>query len=183
MPSFALLSDRERSALVAYVKTFRTEPEAPGAAIAIPADPFEGDAQAAVAVGRATFHGLAKCWSCHPAFASPSEIAGFHQAAKLPAPQFRPLMFESLSTDSTWGRPLRAPDFWMDRIKTGIDVDNLARIIGAGVGGTAMPSWASALTAEQLWGLAYYVHDLALMRGTPEAARRRAQLLAQEKSP
>jgi hypothetical protein len=39
-----------------------------------------------------------------------------------------------------------------------------------------MPSWGSALSPDQLWGLAYYVRDLALMRGTPEAMTLRAQL-------
>jgi hypothetical protein len=43
------------------------------------------------------------------------------------------------------------------------------RVIQAGVGGTAMPTWAGALQPTELWGLAYYVRSRALTRRHPGA--------------
>jgi mono/diheme cytochrome c family protein len=182
MPSFALLSDHERAALVAYVKTFRTEAESPGTRIAVPQDPFAGDARAGARAGEKAYHGFARCWSCHPAYTTRAEMAGYHAEAGLPPPEFRPDLYRGETKDSTWGAPIRAPDFLTDRVKTGIAVDNLARVIGAGVGGTAMPTWSGALTPRQLWGLAYYVRDLSLLRDTPEADALRARLANQKEA-
>jgi mono/diheme cytochrome c family protein len=85
-------------------------------------------------------------------------------------------LWESETKESQWGAPIRAPDFLYDSIKTGYDVANLATVINAGVGGTAMPTWSGALTAEQLWGISHYVRSLALLRGTPEAHQLKQKL-------
>ena len=91
------------------------------------------------------------------------------------APDLRPDLYESTVKDSQWGAPIRAPDFHVDRIKTGIELDTLVRVIAAGVGGTAMPTWAGSLDAEQLWGLAYYVRQLALQRGEGRTVSMRSE--------
>jgi len=71
------------------------------------------------------------------------------------------------------------PDFLFDRIKNGTDEASLVQVIAAGVGGTAMPMWAGALDASQLWGLAHYVRSLALLRATPEGKALQTHLSAQ----
>jgi len=43
---------------------------------------------------------------------------------------------------------------------------------------TAMPTWAGALESDQLWGLAYYVRSIAILRGTPEGKALKDKLLA-----
>lgn len=171
MPSFALLSEQERAAVVAYLREFvaPAQREAPGAALAVGKDPWVDNPARGVAEGKKVYHAFAKCWACHPAYEPPSEIARLHVESKLPAAELRENLYESESKESQWGAPIRAPDFLYDRIKTGLDVANLATVINAGVGGTAMPTWSGALSTEQLWGIAHYVRSLALLRGTAEA--------------
>jgi mono/diheme cytochrome c family protein len=181
MPSFALLTENERAAVVAYVRGFITpdQRDQAGAPLPLGRDPWAINPAAGIEEGKKVYHAFAKCWGCHPGYETRAEIARFHVESKLPAPELRPNLYQGEARDSTWGAPIRAPDFLVDRIKTGLDVEGLTTVINAGVGGTAMPTWSGALTPQQLWGLAYYVRSLALMRGTPEAAALRRRLAAQ----
>jgi mono/diheme cytochrome c family protein len=176
MPSFALLTENERVAVVAYVRELvdPAKRKPPGTALALPKNPWSRDPQGAVAKGERVYHTQAKCWSCHPSYAASEQIAGFYRDAGVPTPELRPDASRSLVTDTSWGAPIRAPDFMTDRVKTGIEVESLVRVIQAGVGGTAMPTWAGALPPDELWGLAYYVRSLALQTGTAAAAARRS---------
>jgi mono/diheme cytochrome c family protein len=75
------------------------------------------------------------------------------------------------------------PDFLMHRLRTvwplGTRVEgeeytperqrqDLYRVIAAGVGGAAMPTWKDAIPEENLWALAYYVQTLVNQRDTAE---------------
>lgn len=181
MPSFALLGDRERLAVISYIKTFNPEWKTaePGGALAIGKDPWSDDPQGGIAEGKKIYHGLAKCWTCHPAYETPSEILRINAESKLPAPELRPNLYVSELKESDWGAPILPPDFLFDRIKNGSEEPVLVQVIAAGVGGTAMPMWSGALDAKQLWGLAHYVHSLALLRATPEGKALQSHLLSQ----
>jgi mono/diheme cytochrome c family protein len=181
MPSFDLLSEKERVSVVAYVKTFYDgwKGDPPGGALSVGKDPWSDDHAAGITEGRKAYNGLAKCWSCHPAYETRADISAISAAADLPAPDFRANLYESEVKDSQWGAPIRAPDFLTDRIKNGIEIETLVRVISTGVGGTAMPTWSGALEPEQLWGLAYYVRSIALQRGTAEAKALRTKLFEQ----
>jgi hypothetical protein len=96
---------------------------------------------------------------------------------------FRDHLYEAVAKDSDWGTPITPPDFLTQYIKTGDQKETIVRVIASGVGGTAMPNWASSLKPKQLWALAYYVESLAAMRGTPEARAQMEALKAQEVSP
>lgn len=183
MPAFPLLTSTEREALVAYVKTFRKKDEAPGDRLLLSRDPFVNNPRAGVAAGEKVYHQFVKCWSCHPSYATPSELGRWAKEAGTSAPSLRPNAYDSETKDSEWGAPIRAPDFLEDRIKTGFGVEGLARAIGSGISGTAMPAWGSMLKPEQLWGLAYYVRDLSLKRGTPDATALRKHLEAEPPPP
>ncbi len=54
-----------------------------------------------------------------------------------------------------------APDFARDPLRNGDAVDDLARVIAAGIGGTPMPAWRDALSTEDLYALAWYVRRVA----------------------
>jgi mono/diheme cytochrome c family protein len=176
MPSFSLLSGQERAAVVAYLRRFSKKKQFPGRPPAIGGDPFARDPARGVAVGKATYHATAKCWSCHQAYAPWPEISRFTVEANLPEPEPSPGLYESHVKDSEWGVPILPPDFLSDRIKTGTSVEGLVQVISAGVGGTAMPTWGGVLDDKQLWGLAYYVRSLALLRGTARATALRSTL-------
>lgn len=75
------------------------------------------------------------------------------------------------------------PDFLLHRLRTvwplGTEVEgaeytperqreDLYRVIAAGVGGAAMPTWKGAIPEENLWALAYYVQTLVNQRDTAE---------------
>ena len=176
MPSFALLPSHERSAVLAYIKTFAKKKQTPGAGPPLGSDPFTRDPARGLEVGKATYHAAAKCWSCHPAYEPWPEISRLTVEANLPTPEPAPELYESHVKDSEWGTPIRPPDFLSDRVKTGTDIDNLAAVISSGVGGTAMPTWGGVLPDKQIWGLAYYVRSLALLRGTTNAIELRRSL-------
>lgn len=180
MPSFALLSEQERAAVLAYLRGFTDadKREAPGAVLAIGADPWARNPARGIAEGKKVYHAFAKCWACHPAYEAPAEIARLTAESKLPPAELRPHSYQSEAKESQWGAPILPPDFLVDRVKTGLDLETLATVINAGVGGTAMPTWSGALTPEQVWGLAYYVRSLALLRGAPEGRALHDQLAA-----
>ena len=53
------------------------------------------------------------------------------------------------------------------------------RVIAAGVGGTAMPSWGATLTHQQIWGLASYVESLIQKRASSEGVALKKSLAEQ----
>ncbi len=185
MPSFALLSVQERQAVILYLRTFNPawKEETPGATVAAGKDPWAGNAAGGVAEGEKTYHGMAKCWSCHPAYLPTDAIQKINATPDAPPVELRPDLYTSSEKESDWGAPIRPPDFLEDRVKNGIEPGQLVQVITAGVGGTAMPMWAGALSDEQLWGLAYYVRSVALLRGRPEGRALKTKLLAQAPPP
>ncbi len=183
MPAFPLLSAQERTAVVAYVRAFAVKKQGSGSLLAMGKDPFAKDPAKGIAEGRKVYHAIGQCWSCHPGYEPWSEIARFRSESSLPPTEASSDLYESKVKDSEWGLPIRPPDFLFDRIKTGTSVDSLAMVIGAGVGGTAMPTWAGVLEPKQIWGLAYYVRSLALQRGTDQADEIKKRLASQPPAP
>jgi cytochrome c oxidase cbb3-type subunit 2 len=181
MPAFPFLSTAERDSVIAYVRSFYERAgEAAGAPVDLGQNPWIGREAEGRAVGRVLYHTKAQCWSCHPAYETRVEIARMvHEATGREAGEMRADLYVGQLRDSEWGAPIRAPDFLQNRVKGGTEVEDLARTISAGVGGTAMPTWAGALTARELWGLAYYVQSVARMRGLPAAERLHERLAAQ----
>lgn len=182
MPRFNLLTERDKEAVVAYVKTFYGEwkEDPPGAPVSPGQDPWTEDRAEGIEAGRRAYYGIASCWSCHPAYETRESIFALYEEEDQPKPTLRPNLYESEEKDSNWGAPIKPPDFLTDRLKTGFEVESIARVIAAGVGGTAMPTWAGSLEPEQIWGLAYYVNEIALMRGTPEGRALKRELLSQK---
>jgi len=181
MPSWNLVSRAEQKAIVAYVKTFYPgwgkDDEVPP--VSLPADPFRGKPEAGIAEGERLYHGFTACYNCHPAYVLKPKIAEYSASYKLPITEFRPALYESVEKESDWGANIRPPDFLVDRLKLASTRELLALVIATGVGGTAMPSWASSLKPEQLWGLAYYVESLTQKRGTPAATQLKQTLETQ----
>jgi mono/diheme cytochrome c family protein len=172
MPSWRLIAEEDKRAIVAYLKTFSEvwQKEATGTAVGIKPDPWRKHPERGVAEGEKVYHGLAACTSCHPAYVTKPQIAGYMKEYDIPITGFRADLYASVEKDSEWGAPILPPDFLRDHTKSATTRDELVRVIAAGVGGTAMPSWGSTLTHQQLWGLAYYVESLIEKRATPEAA-------------
>ncbi|MFQ5414694.1 MAG: c-type cytochrome, partial [Phycisphaerae bacterium] len=176
MPAWDLLPARTVDALIAYIKTFSPKWRArqPAPAIPLVDDPYRRltDKQAAIERGEAVYHGYATCWTCHPAYVDPDALnAHLRRFGGTPRERFRERLHESLGKPNTEGEVIFPPDFTRDFVRSGAPVEYLYRSMGAGITGTAMPTWidsmsftddAGTLLAQpsDVWAVAYYVRDL-----------------------
>jgi mono/diheme cytochrome c family protein len=195
------IPEAQMAPLIAYIKTFSPEgegwrdPDATiGEQVVPPADPWANKDEA-VARGKAIYHGFATCQSCHPSYASPEEITTFSQALITEGlrkgaaiTEFRPDMYNpEAKTSSTYkagGRDhkLLPPDFLVNRVRSlsstrsGKEAEDLFRIIGAGIPGTAMPAWKGALADKEIWAMAHYVESLVRLKGSKEGRELKTKL-------
>jgi mono/diheme cytochrome c family protein len=182
MPAWNLLAHEDKIAILAYVKTFSDtwQKEVPGAPVPIKPDPWRKKGpEKAIAEGERVYHGIAACNSCHPSYATMPVIVEHMKAFEIPFSGFREDLYGSVEKDSDWGMPIKPPDFLVDRTKSADTKEELVRVIAAGVGGTAMPSWGDTLSDKQLWGLAYYVEWLISQRNTEEGNALKKKLIEQ----
>jgi len=167
MPSWRTLSAEDQLAVVAYLKTFSSawSRNPPGARIAVSEDPYRSGgpeaARRAVARGREVYHVVATCWQCHATYARQEEVDAMAKANDAWPVRLRAKAAEPVTITDAWGRRIETPDFRKSRMKNGSSLLDLYRTIGAGIGGTAMPSWKDALEEKDLWALTYYVKSLA----------------------
>ncbi len=124
MPDWTLLSERERHAVIEYVKTFFPEWEARGAGspIAIPRAPAWLGGAESVRRGKEVFE-LLECTACHGATGQ-----GDGPSARTLEPD-------------VWGNPQKPFNFTKGRLKSGPDPEDVYRTFMTGVNGTAMPSF------------------------------------------
>jgi mono/diheme cytochrome c family protein len=168
MRAWTDVAEEDLAAIVQFVKTLspRFRGEAPAEAVAVSPDPWAarpGGLAEAAARGRAVYHGLARCQSCHPAYAAPEEIQAWARAAGVVA-EPRPDPARPLRVASDFGRLLEATDFRagpLRAVRPGHRGEDLYRSIAAGLGGTAMPTWKGILPEEDLWALVHYVDSLS----------------------
>ncbi len=172
--------------IVQYLKTFspRWREEEPGEAIVPTPDPWRGKEAAAVERGRAVYHGTAQCLSCHPSYASKRYV---HEVTKQLTGSgtldFREDMYGPEAKNSEFGVKLLPPDFTravLRSVRPEHQREDLYRVIAAGVGGTAMPTWRDALPEEDIWALVHFVDSLVRTRGTDAPARLRSRLDAED---
>jgi mono/diheme cytochrome c family protein len=151
MPEWSLLPERERHAVVAYVKTFVPDwkERGPGRIVPIPPRPATLGTAESVARGRTVFE-LLECATCHG-----DKGLGDGPSAKTMAPD-------------TWGNPQKPFNFTKGRLKSGGAPEDVYRTFMTGLDGTAMPSYEDVFAApdgESLfegdaWHLVSYVMSL-----------------------
>jgi len=168
MPPWNLMPESDRWAVVAYLKTFAPNAWkfAPGAETSIAEDPYLGQpSAAAIKRGETAYHGMAMCYSCHAAYVTPEKIneaRGFYGMPPLKA--FRENLGSAVPMQTSDGSVIVPPDFVWNKLKRGTDLQTLYHVIGNGISGTPMPTWKGILPEEDLWGIVYYVKDLAQKR-------------------
>jgi cytochrome c oxidase cbb3-type subunit I/II len=140
MPTWHELTDKDRLAVVAFIKTFSTrwkeeKIEAPLVATPPPADP------ATVARGGELYK-RAKCWECH----GESGRGDGPSAAQL---------------KDDLDRPIRPTDLTRGQLKGGSQVADVFRTMTNGLDGTPMPSFADTMTDDERWAISYYVLSLS----------------------
>ena len=142
MPSWKPLLRQERADLVAYIKTFSSafQEEKPGEAVQIPPEP--ADSAESIKRGRELFQSM-NCWQCH----GKDGRGNGPSAATL--------------TDSK-GNAITPFDFTSGRsFKCGESNRDMFRDLVTGLDGTPMPSFASAMTAEQRWDVVHYIRTFS----------------------
>lgn len=179
MNGFEGIADDEARAVVQFVKTFseRWRTETAGEPIAVPPDPWTagpsaatgGQRMAAIARGRAVYHGVAACWECHPSYVPRQEVvalaggpdaaAGAGTVAPRDPVELRDDLAAPRVVETAWG-PETAPDFREHRFRVGRDPEAIYRVVAAGVGGTPMPAWHDRLSNEDLWAVVHYVREI-----------------------
>lgn len=150
------LSESDRRALVAYLKTFspRFAAEKPFPPITVPAPPVRSSEL--LAQGEKLYR-EADCVSCHG-----GKGRGDGPSAR--------------GMKDDWGRPTQPSDLTWRPLKRGLALNSLYLTIAAGLSGTPMPSYADALSGNQIWSLVYYLESLV----PPERRLSPRQLLGEE---
>jgi DMSO reductase family type II enzyme heme b subunit len=141
------LSEEQRWAVIAYIKTFAQEFDDPeidpiktGKVINLP-DDRPAYSEEIVAKGKAVFE-RAKCWECH-------------------GKQGRGDGQKSFDRKDDWGFPIRIRNVthpW--KIKGGTAVEDIYMRFSTGINGTPMPSFVKALSVEDRWYLANFIKSL-----------------------
>jgi DMSO reductase family type II enzyme heme b subunit len=151
------LSEDDRWAVIAYIKTFAQEFDDPdldpvktGKVIALPATraPFSPET---VARGKTVFE-KAKCWSCHGKLGRGDGNKEFRK--------------------DDWGFPIRIRNVthpW--KIKAGTRVEDIYMRFTTGISGTPMPSFIKTLSEEARWDLANYIKSLQHKLTTHQALK------------
>ncbi len=181
------IPDAELYPIIQYIKTLSDtwQEEKPGTRIPLDTDTWKDKRKEAIARGAKIYHGLATCQQCHAAYVTKQEI---YEASKEvgagPIAQFRPNLYQPEAKESHYeadGRKMRIlpPDFLFNKVRSGREVEDLYRIISAGIPGTAMPAWFNSIKAEDVWAMAYYVQSLIDMQGKPAAFALRQRLASQ----
>ena len=136
------LDEADRWAVVNYIKTFspRFQSERPRSPISIPSAPKK--TPELVARGRLMYL-EAGCADCHG------------EGGKGDGPSSTELKDE-------WGNHIAPSDLNLTRLprKSGLAPVDLYRTIATGLDGTPMPSYADALTPEEIWAIATYLYAL-----------------------
>ncbi|MBM4440480.1 MAG: cbb3-type cytochrome c oxidase subunit II [Candidatus Rokubacteria bacterium] len=140
MPTWHELPDKDRLAVVAFIKGFSTrwreeKPEPPLHARPPAATP------ALVARG-AELYVRAKCWECHG-----EDGRGDGPSAA------------QLKDDGD--RPVQPTDFTRGQLKGGAQPFDVFRTMTNGLDGTPMPSFADTMTDDERWAISYYVLSLS----------------------
>ena len=140
MPTWHELPDKDRLAVVAFIKTFskrwkEEKPEPPLSASAPPAS-------AELVVRGRDLYASAKCWECH----------GEHGRGDGPS---------AAQLKDDLDRPIRPTDFTRGQLKGGAHVVDVFRTMTNGLDGTPMPSFADTMTDEERWAISYYVLSLS----------------------
>lgn len=137
MPTWHEIPEKDRVAVIAFIKTFssRWKEEKPEPAIPISDPPTP--TQELLARGKELYR-QAKCFQCHG------------DSGKGDGPSA-----SELKDDLDF--PIRPADFTKGQFKAGSDVRDIYRTMTTGLDGTPMPSFVDSMKDDERWAISYYV--------------------------
>ena len=137
MPTWHEVPDKERLAVITYIKTFSTrwKEEKPEPPLVLPPPP---PATPELLARGKQLYVKAKCWECHG------------DAGRGDGPSA-----DQLKDDFKF--PIRPADFTKGQFKGGSHVTDIYRTMTLGLDGTPMPSFADSMNDEERWAISYFV--------------------------
>ena len=137
MPTWHELPDKDRIAVIAFIKTFssRWKEEKPEPPIGIGEPP---KATPELLARGKTLYAQAKCFQCHG------------EGGRGDGPSA-----DELQDDLKF--KIRPADFTKGQFKGGSDVRDIYRTMTTGLDGTPMPSFADSMKDDERWAISYYV--------------------------
>ncbi|HEY7520867.1 MAG TPA: cbb3-type cytochrome c oxidase subunit II [Methylomirabilota bacterium] len=141
MPTWHEVTEKERLAVVTYVKTLskRWKEDAPEPPLVIPPPPRA--TPQLLADGKRLYE-RAKCAECHG------------ETGKGDGPS-------ALTLKDDFDRPIRPADFTRGELKAGATAADVYRTMTTGLDGTPMPSFADTMSDAERWAISYYVLSLS----------------------
>ena len=143
MPTWHELSDKERLAVVAFIKAFSSRFKDEQSEPAMIKEPPRATAEL-VAHGKDLYR-AANCFQCHG-----EDGKGDGEAAA------------ELTDDLKF--PIRPSDFTRGQFKSGSTVRDIFRTMTLGLDGSPMPSFADSMSEEERWAISYYVLSFSAWR-------------------
>ena len=144
MPSWYMITKRERLAVIQYIKTFsdRWEKEKPTQAITVPSE--TAVTEASLAEGKALYQ--QNCMICHG-----SEGKGDGPLAGM--------------LKDFWEHPIRPANLSLpagapEGVKLGHGSNHQFKTLMIGIGGGPMPAYEGVLKPDQIWNIVHYVQSL-----------------------
>jgi cytochrome c oxidase cbb3-type subunit 2 len=141
MPTWHEVPDKERIAVVAYLKTLSKRWKEDAVEPTVPLPPPPRATPELLARGKALY-AQAKCAECHG------------ETGRGDGPSA-----DTLQDD--FQRPIRPADLTRGQLKGGGSVTDVYRTMTTGLDGTPMPSFADSMSDEERWAIAYYVLSLS----------------------
>ena len=137
MPTWHEIPEKDRIAVIAYIKTFssRWREEKPEPAIQIGEPPR---ARPELLARGKDLYKQAKCWECHGDSGKGDGVSA-----------------DRLKDDL--GFKIRPADFTKGQFKGGGNVRDIFRAMTTGLDGSPMPSFADSMKEDERWAISYYV--------------------------
>ncbi|GIX48458.1 MAG: hypothetical protein KatS3mg131_2669 [Candidatus Tectimicrobiota bacterium] len=163
MPSWHELPEKDRWAVIQYIKTFSPfweEPFGKEPPILIPEPP--PPSPELVARGQEIYVTKGRCWQCHGG-------PGLKDDQPYTYPWGAGPSADELQDD--WGFPIRPTDFTRGIFKSGPTVADIFRTMTTGLNGTPMPAFSDSLSEEERWAISYYLLSLSAYTDTLHHAK------------
>ena len=172
------VSDERLEDILSYVKSlsgpgegWHDETNEIGQVVYTPDDPWAGKEKEAIEEGRKAYH-VRQCWSCHPAYVTPSQINAMRGADATTT--YRPdITYSVLKKDSSYEVQgykvaILPPDFTWQTLRYGATPREVFQTIAAGIAGAGMPTWGrptaespkGSVDEQEIWAIAHYVRSL-----------------------
>ncbi len=177
------ISDDQTYAVTQYIKTFAPQvwenlDNEPSEPIEVRKDPFTiARKDFAIKKGKAVYHLVANCQSCHRGYATLSELKalgkefGYDAPEELSSDYYEVKIQESefyFHDDKERLAKYLPPDFTWHELRSINSLEDIYKRLVSGITGAGMPVWRDVIEDDEIWATAYYVQSLREIKDKPE---------------